>query len=295
MKPVFLLAKLKLVFKWVVLTFTVLVLLLLIFIELADRYLASGGGARWLYKTVPDDDIRLKHTPDGVRYLCIGDTSKMPLLLIHGAPGGFYDWLKLAKERSLYQRYYFLIPERAGYGGTRPRGAVTSIRQQAELLLPLLDHDFPQPAVIVGHSYGAPIAMAMGALAPERVAHIYGLSGAYDPEREVTFRISYWIDHAVFRYLLPRYLWVANEEKLHHPEALRQAKPLFQQVQVPVTLVHGSADSLVPFGNSQYLQELLPQSTRLIQLKGYDHPIHFQVTGFIASLLLGEVGAAPAK
>jgi pimeloyl-ACP methyl ester carboxylesterase len=166
------------------------------------------------------------------------------------------------------------------------------VTAQGQALLPILRAQ-SKPVVVVGHSYGAPVAVTLGALAPERIQHIYGISGAYDPELEVTFGISYCINFQFFRYLLPSPIWVSNVEKLGHPQALREALPLFQSVKVPTTLIHGTADTLVPFENSTYLQALLPTQTPLIALPGQEHPVHVMLPDYFVSLLLGEEPMAP--
>ncbi|WP_425421712.1 alpha/beta fold hydrolase [Phaeodactylibacter xiamenensis] len=283
--------KVKRILKWVLISLGGLTVFLLLLIAGADRFLGSERGARWLYSKV-EQPLAIKFTPDEVRYLQIGDTTKTPLLLIHGAPGGLFDWLAIAKQDRLYEQYYLLIPERPGYGGTRPKRAEPSVTAQGQALLPILRAQ-SKPVVVVGHSYGAPVAVTLGALAPEQMQHIYGISGAYDPELEVTFGISYCINFQFFRYLLPSPIWVSNVEKLGHPQALREALPLFQSVKVPTTLIHGTADTLVPFENSTYLQALLPTQTPLIALPGQEHPVHVMLPDYFVSLLLGEEPVAP--
>jgi pimeloyl-ACP methyl ester carboxylesterase len=135
--------------------------------------------------------------------------------------------------------------------------------------------------------------VALGSIVPEQIKHIYGISGAYNPELEVTFGISYWINFQLFRYLLPRPIWVSNVEKLGHPQALRETVPLFQSVKAPTTLIHGTADTLVPFSNSTYLQALLPSHTPLIALPGQEHPVHVMMPDYFVRLLLGKKPMAP--
>jgi pimeloyl-ACP methyl ester carboxylesterase len=283
--------KAKRILKWVLLSLGGLLVLLLLLVAGADRFLSSEKGARWLYSEV-EQPLAIRFTADEVRYLQIGDTTKTPLLLIHGAPGGLFDWLAIAKRDRIYDQYYLLVPERPGYGGTSPKEAEPSVIAQGQALLPILTAQ-SKPAVVFGHSYGAPVAVALGALAPERITRIYGVSGAYDPELEVTFGISYWINFQFFRYLLPCPVWVSNVEKLGHPQALREALDLFQSVMVPTTLIHGTADTLVPFENSTYLQALLPFQTSLIALPGQEHPVHVMLPDYFVSLLLGEEPVAP--
>lgn len=283
--------KVKRIMKWLLISLSGLSVLLLLLIAGADSFLSSEKGARWLYSKV-EHPLAIKFAPNEVRYLQIGDTSKTPLLLIHGTPGGLFDWLAIANRDRLYEQYYLLIPERQGYGGTRPKKAEPSVIAQSRALLPILRAQ-TKPAVILGHSYGAPVAVALGGIAPERTRHIYGVSGAYDPALEITFSISYWIDFQLFKYLLPCPIWVSNVEKLGHPQALREALPLFQSVKVPTTLVHGTSDTLVPFENSTYLQAQLPTQTPLIALTGQEHPVHVMLPDYFVSLLLGEEPVAP--
>ncbi|MEQ8706384.1 MAG: alpha/beta fold hydrolase [Phaeodactylibacter sp.] len=277
--------------KWVLSGAVGLMVLLSLLVAGADRYLSTERGARWLYSEV-QQPVHIRFTDNQVRYLQIGDTAQTPLLLIHGAPGGLFDWLAMAKRDRLYDEYYLLIPERPGYGGTKPKTAEPSVASQAQALLPLLQGQ-DRSVVVMGHSYGAPIAVTLGALAPGHIKKIYGLSGAYAPDEEVTFGISYWIDFPLFRYILPCPLWVSNKEKLGHPQALREAVPLFQSVKRPITLFHGTSDALVPYGNSTYLQELIPVETELIPLPGQDHPVHVMLPDYFVDLLLGRQPALP--
>lgn len=283
--------KVKRLLKWVLTGLSGLLVLLLLLIAGAGRFLSTEQGARWLYSKV-EQPLYIKYSPNEVRYLQIGDTTKTPLLLIHGAPGGLFDWLAIAKQDRLYEKYYLLIPERPGYGGTSPKKAEPSVIAQSKALLPILKVQ-SKPVVVMGHSYGAPVAVALGGIAPERIAHIYGISGAYDPEQEVTFGISYCINFQLFRHLLPSPVWVSNVEKLGHPKALREALPVFKSVQTAVTLIHGTSDTLVPFGNSTYLHKQLPPGTRIIALPDQEHPVHVMLPNYFVSLLLGEQPVAP--
>lgn len=284
MKPI--VAKSLKVFKWIGIILLILIIALLLFIEFYYRHLSSEKGAFWLYDKTPKD-VTLHYTPSGIRYLSIGDADKQPLLLIHGAPGGLFDWSMMSKRADLYEKYRLLIPERPGYGGTQPKQAEPSIKKQAERLLEVLEGE-SQKAVLMGHSYGAPIAVIMGAIQPDKIEKVIGVSGQYDPDNEITFKISYLFKAKFFRYLMPRVLWVSNVEKLTHPAAQREIVPLYSQVQVPVLLIHGDADSLVPYENSPYLKQFLGEQGELITLPGYDHPLQMQTPDYLVDVVLGN-------
>ncbi len=279
--------KIKKIGRWIMGLGILLFCVLLLTIELFDRFLSSDRGPAWLYGGIPADTAQVRFSPSGIRYLTVGDTTKMPLLLIHGAPGGLFDWRPLSGRARLFERYYLLIPERPGYGGTRPRSAEPSIERQAERLAEVLV-EAGQPAVLMGHSYGAPIAMVLAARHSERVAAVVGLAGQYDPDNERFFWISYLIRFRIFKYLLPRFVWVANEEKWHHAEALRAIEPDYRRIEAPVLLVHGDADFLVPYENSPYLLGQLEGPAELVTLEGRGHPIHVQEVEGVVDLLLDE-------
>lgn len=270
---------------WAFVVAASLVFLLLLAIQVFDWYASSGKGALGLYKDLAHRYPVLRYTPSGIRYLVVGDTSKTPLMLIHGAPGGIFDWRSLAKLDSLYEKYFLLIVERPGYGATRPNAVEKSIEVQAQRLLEVLDGQH-KPSVVMGWSYGGPIAIAMAAMHPEKISKVIGLAGQYDPDNEKTFGISYFIRFKIFKYILPRLLWVSNEEKLSHPEALRQVKPLLASVSTPVLLLHGDKDSIVPYINSIYLKNLLAGAPELITLKDADHGFPMGDPGMVAKYLL---------
>ena len=284
----------KVILKWISIIVLSLIILLFLFIDGCDRYLATERGAKWLFNDVPNQDIEIKYTPSGVRYVCIGDTSKTPLMLIHGAPGSLFDWKSFAKYEQIYEQFHLLIVERPGYGGTKPRKAEPSIMIQAERISEVLEQEQTTDAVVMGHSYGGPIAILLGDLLPHRIAHIYGLSGQYDPDNEITFRISYFINYKIFKYLLPRFIWASNVEKLTHPDGLREILPYYENVNVPITLVHGNKDTLVPYDNSMFLMDKMKRaSASMITLEGHDHPIHMQIPAYLVDLALGKTPEVP--
>ncbi len=263
------------VLKWAFLIIILILVVLLGLVEGFDRYVSTEKGAKWLYKKVPHKEKNIRFTASGVRYFEIGDPDKPALMLIHGAPGGLFDWRSMAMQEEIYDHYRLLIPERPGYGATRPKGPEPSIKDQAERLLEVIAPEV-RPATILGHSYGGPIAVIMGAMLPEKISRIYGVSGQYDPDNEITFQISHFINFKLFKYLLPRFVWVANVEKLTHPKALRSIIPIYENIKVPVVLIHGDADSLVPYENSSFLLDRLNGQAEMITLEGKDHPIHMQ-------------------
>lgn len=263
----------KKIIKRIFIVVFILIVLLLVSVEVVDRYWGTTRGAMHLYESV-DQPKTIRKTASGVRYLEIGDSLKPPLLFIHGAPGSLLDGLALAKVDSIYKDYRLLLVERPGYGGTRPNDPEPSIWIQAVKCSEVLAFE-SQKALVVGHSYGAPIGVVLGGLFPDKVARVVSLSGQFDPENEIIFPISYWVRLKIFRWILPHMIWTSNQEKLNHIEAQRKVMDLYPIIHPPVMVVHGDADKLVPYENGPFIKSKLPKGTQLWTLPNKDHPIHF--------------------
>lgn len=274
------------ILKWISGVFIILIILGLIALEIFDQYIATEKGARWIFAKVSNQAVEVRKTAGGLRYVSIGESEKQALLLIHGAPGSLFDWRSLAMRPEIYEKYRLIICERPGYGATVPFGkADPSILNQAERLIELIQNE-KQKVVLMGHSYGAPIAVIMGALAENKIEKIYGVSGQYDPDNEIIFKVSYLINFKIFQALLPRSIWVSNVEKLTHPEGLREIEKLYPQVKVPTVLIHGDADSLVPYENSPWLLEKNPTYFSLQSIAGADHALQMQAVDYLLKELM---------
>ena len=270
---------LKKALKWLFLVFAILVLILLLFAEGIDRYWGSERGALHLYSEVQQPK-NLQRTPGGIRYIEIGNPTKPALLFIHGAPGSLFDGLALAKVDSIYEDFRLLIIDRPGYGGTRPHKPLPSIWQQAVRCSEVLESE-TEKSLVVGHSYGAPIGVVMGALYPDKIERVVSLSGQFDPDNEIVFPISHWIRPQLFKWILPRMIWTSNEEKMNHDKAQKDVLNLYPLMQPEVLVVHGDQDKLVPYGNAAFIMKQLPENAQLWTLPGKDHPIHITDIDFV--------------
>jgi pimeloyl-ACP methyl ester carboxylesterase len=270
--------------RWIFIIVASLLVLALLAVEGLDRYVSSDKGARWMYRNV-NREVEVLRTPSGLRYLQIGDHAKPALMLLHGSPGSLMDWRKFAQDDQVYEHYRILIPERPGYGATKPRKAEPSIVEQSRRCMELVNME-RQAVTIMGYSYGGSVGLAMAGMSPDKVNRFIGVAGQYDPDSEMTMSISYYIRFAIFKYLLPRWLWVSNVEKLGHPQALKDALPLFDQVSCPVDLIHGYPDMIVPYANSPWIQERLQFSARLYSLDGIGHELPFEHMDTLVQLAL---------
>ena len=285
----------KILFKWILIIAFALVVILIIFVQSFDDYLGTEKGIRWMFSEVPHEQFEVKFTPSGIRYLSIGDASKPALLMVHGAPGSVLDWLNFASHERIYKQYRLLLADRPAYGGTKLRKPEPSIERNAELMLEVIASEPDSSVTVLGHSYGAPIAVIMGSIAPQKIKRIIASSGQYDPDNEIVFGISHLIKYRIFRYLIPYMFWVSNEEKMAHSEACKAVLPLYPSVQPSVHLIHGNADGLVYYENSPYLQNLLTCENKLVTLEGFGHFLPGVAVDFLVDFAMDEQTEPPFK
>ena len=141
-----------------------------------------------------------------------------PLLLIHGAPGAWYGSRNFLEDSLLQQHYHIIAVDRPGYNKSRfrrKRKAVTSITLQAvgirEALRLNRSH---KTGVVVGSSYGAPIAAKLAMLYPQHFHHLVMLAPAIDPDKEKFWWFHPYVRRGPVRWLLPRFINNATDEKL---------------------------------------------------------------------------------
>ncbi len=125
---------------------------------------------------------------------------------LHAAAGAAEQWRPLAER--LRFRYRVLAPDLHGYAASRASGAHPPLSLEAEtaLIEPLLDA-FPGPVYLVGHDYGAVVALKLAHRRRERIGGLvlyeptpFGILLA-DPGSRVAA-----LDIAVLRRVLGRYL-----------------------------------------------------------------------------------------
>lgn len=119
-------------------------------------------------------------TVDGVRLHYVERGSGTPVVLLHGNGVTFQDYEASGVLGLAAEQHQVIAFDRPGFGySERPRTTVWTPVAQARLLAKALKELGIGPAVIVGHSWGTMVALAMALEAPEAVSGLVLLSGYY--------------------------------------------------------------------------------------------------------------------
>ena len=163
---------------------------------------------------------------DGVRLHYVERGEGQPLVLLHGNGSLVQDFLVSGLVDEAARKYRVIAFDRPGYGySSRPRTTIWTPRAQAALLHKAMRAlDVEQP-IVLGHSWGALVAAALGLDFPDDIKSLVLASGYYYPTVRADVPLlappSIPIIGDVMRYtvspLLGRAAWPAVKRRLFGP------------------------------------------------------------------------------
>jgi len=247
---------------------------------------------------------------DGCRTHLRRGGSGEPLLFLHGASGAPAI---LPFMEKLAQHFEVLVPEHPGYGLSDEPAWLDNIHDVAYFYLDFLQYLGIGKAILIGNSLGGWIAMEMAVRDTSRIKALVLVSpagiSAPDVQPADTFLMS---PEELARHLFhdPKFVAARLAEPLtpesidislknRHTTARLAWEPRFhdphlpkwlRRIDVPVQIIWGERDRILPVGFSNELKRLIPAS-RLHVMRDAGHLPHVEkpqefcdlVTGFVQS------------
>jgi len=251
-------------------------------------------------------------TVDGIRlrYFETGAGSP-PVVLLHGNGSMIEDFICSGVMDHAASRFRFIAFDRPGFGySARPSGRAWGPSEQARLLLDALARLGAERPIVVGHSWGTLVALAMALERPAEVAGLVLISGYYYPvprPATVMAPAAFPFASEVLRYVMRRLMApetlrrvfapclvpdrfkrdfplqlatresqmrTVEEEAAELPHAARTLCRTYQNVSVPVHLIAGLNDRIVDTElHSARLHQELGNST-FHRIPGRGHMVH---------------------
>lgn len=119
---------------------------------------------------------------DGVRLHYVERGSGEPLVLLHGNGSMIEDFVSSGLVDLAAKDYRVIIIDRPGFGhSSRPRNVIWTPGAQAQLIRRALERLGVSQAIVLGHSWGASVAVALGLKFPDTVRGLVLASGYYYP------------------------------------------------------------------------------------------------------------------
>ena len=267
-------------------------LLLLIIISIINtgcfrRWVLSDKQIRAYYADKPVKPVFFTIANDSVRMFCAttGSDTLPPLIMIHGAPGAWHGSRNMLDDSLLQSKFHLISVDRLGYGKSRykrKRRPVNSIDLQATAIHEVMriNRSF-KTGVVIGSSYGAPIAAKMGIKYPDEFHHIMMLAPAIDPDQEKFWWFHRYIRSGLFLQVLPTFIRTATAEKFGHVDELRTLSKEWPRLNLPVTVMQGGRDFIIEPTNFDYAKRVLahnknanflffPESSHIIRRQNAD-------------------------
>jgi len=214
--------------------------------------------------------------------------SGTPIVLLHGFPFSNTIW---QPQQPLAHEYRMITPDLRGHGKSPAPEGVYEMEILADDVLALLDSLNISQAVIMGHSMGGYVTLAMWRKAPERFLALGLISSQASAASKDTRQTRYASVEKIFAEgnaafvngMLPRLLAPGTASDESYTEALRtimlgtpinglvgslkgmaqrpDSTELLPGINVPSLLLCGERDVIIPMKKSETMAELIPVVT----------------------------------
>lgn len=239
-----------------------------------------------------------------IHYLVTGDGP--PLVMVHGIASRAADAAPLYRALGKHYRVYAL--DLLGYGDSdKPLDSDYSVETQTAIVRGFMDRLALRDAEVLGVSLGGWIALKLAADHPERVRRLILVSSAgvgfkttlhersFSASNLAELRHSLSLQttraHLLPEFVLRDFLRHSKDKQWIVRRSMRDALSgrhildgKLQRVRMPVLLIWGTDDRIIPFSVARTMQREMPHA-RLIALQGCGHLALVECRGGVLAAL----------
>lgn len=210
-----------------------------------------------------------------IGYAQIGDVNKPMIVFVHGSPGSWSAYMDYFKDTALTNYACLVSVDRPGYGNSGAGDAEPSMQAQAAMIAPILaTSKAAQKPVLVGHSLGGPIIARMAMDFPDAMSALVFLAPSIDPAMEKREYYRHFLKLGVVQAIMPPEMVASNLELMPLKGELDKMMPLWGNIRVPCTIMHGKKDMLVPYGNVPFYEKMLTNASKK-EVVTFENENHF--------------------
>jgi pimeloyl-ACP methyl ester carboxylesterase len=205
---------------------------------------------------------------------------------IHGTPGSWTAWRALMSDPDILD-YQFYAFDRPGWGESQSEDTQVypTLKVQAESLASvLMNLQNDKPTILVAHSWGGPVALALAIYYPELVD---GMVLIASPASAVQSEPRWYHKAAkakVVQWVIGKSMARSNVEMLTLDDELKQIESMLEKITAPTVIMQGKKDWLVKPQNAFFLQRKLANTNvRLNYDMKANHFIPFKNTPAVVS------------
>jgi pimeloyl-ACP methyl ester carboxylesterase len=263
---------------------------------------------------------------NGVRLHYVEHGSGTPLVLLHGNGSMIQDFKSSGLIDLAAKSYRVIVFDRPGFGHSdRPRSTIWTPAAQAELINSALQRLSVSHAIVLGHSWGASVAVALALKYPNLVQGLVLASGYYYPSLRpdvvalsapavplvgdvLAHTLSPIVSRAMWPLLMakifgprsvPKKFEGFPKEMALRPSQIRasaaetalmipdaiQFRDEYANLKMPVVIVAGDEDQLIDSDAQSARLHRDVSQSRLHRVRGNGHMIHQTATGVVMSAI----------
>ncbi len=209
-----------------------------------------------------------------IHYLQVDRQKKRSLIMLHGSPGSSDNFLDYLMDADLRDSFNLIAIDRPGFGESGLGRGVASLQEQSQCLKPLLDTLKGQEIYLLGHSYGGPLVACMAMDFPEFIDGIVMVAPAISPEHEPQEWYRPVIESRLAGWYFAKSVRSSNTEIKALKKYLDKLLPEWSDIKIPVAVVQGTKDKLVPKENAEFAKKMLVNSP-MVDIQYLDGEGHF--------------------
>ena len=229
------------------------------------------------------------HDKQSMHAVHAGEADKPAILFIHGAPGDWKAWGRYLNDDDFLNNYFMISVDRPGYGHSAYGNPQTNFKKQAAAIIQTARQAHKGPFLLVGHSYGGPLAIQIAIDFPDDISGMILLASAHAP----SLHSSRWYHIAAntlfVRPFLTTPLRVTTKEMLTLKGELDKQTEHLSAIQAPTIVVQGEKDWLVPSGNADYAEKkLINADVKIVKLKKQGHFLPWNEYQLVKKMILEQ-------
>lgn len=208
-----------------------------------------------------------------------GNPEGTPIIMIHGTPGGWDSYGDLMQDQSMQENYAMYSIDRLGWGQSLSANGTVEAQfkphtDSVDALLKKIFEETQKKSIVIGHSLGGSLAPMVAIRSPHYVKGIIVIAGDIDPKFGEPRWYNSFADLWLIKKILPNALVKANDEIMPLKQELVIMNKRLNEINVPVTIIHGTKDNLVSYDNVAYVKNALQhlnEDLHIISIKDAGH------------------------
>jgi pimeloyl-ACP methyl ester carboxylesterase len=263
---------------------------------------------------------------NGVRLHYVERGTGKPLVLLHGNGSMIEDFESSGLIDLAAKEYRVIVIDRPGFGHSdRPRNVIWTPDAQAELIKQALDRLNISNAIVLGHSWGASVAVALALKHPALIRELVLASGYYYPTARpdvvamgapalplvgdiLSHTLSPLISRAIWPLMLrkifgprpvPKKFEAFPKEMALRPSQIRASaaesalmvpnafnlRNRYSDLKMPVVIIAGAQDKLIDIDKQSARLHSEVPQSRFHRITGNGHMIHQTATDQVMSAI----------